>query len=194
MAQIEAGELNRAAEEARRLASEANARASRANKDAEKEHMARVELVKSMQWRTLSKEQKEALCGSLSPGFIPYPAFQSGDIEGFQYAIQFAKTLSGCRNGHAGKENKDAKPAGEGLGSYPVPVEGVWLGAAKADPRLLASINRLLKGLRSSGVRVEGLDRTRGAGEILVGHMPLPAVEALTLTENDASSNSSNAP
>jgi len=150
-----------------------------AKEQTEKERLARVELEKSIQWRTLSREQKEAMCASLSPGFMPSPAFQNGDIEAYQYAIQFAEVLRGCQNGRLVKEDKNAKPSVEGIGSYPVPVDGVWLGTANADRKSLASINRLLRGLRDSGVKVEGLDSTRFAGEILVGHMPLPPVEAL---------------
>jgi hypothetical protein len=73
------------------------------NEQIEKERTARVELEKSIQWRALSREQKEALCRSLSPGFIPVPVFQNGDIEALQYARQFARAISGCRDGHLGK-------------------------------------------------------------------------------------------
>jgi hypothetical protein len=156
--------------------------AAQLRKEAEQEHLARVQLEKSMMWRHLSKEQGDALCSVIPTKLVDRITVTSSsqDSEAFRYAVDFNEALRRCAQA-AGLQ----LPGGVGNSFWGQSVAfGVWVRFLKHltldDPKsndvmLNPGKRRALaisvrKALEAHGIKVEGIsDEGRGLVDICVG-------------------------
>ena len=157
-----------------------------ARKEAAKSDLARVQLEKSLQWRTLSQKQQSAICSVISPAM----AEKSGvvtlgehDQESLRYAREFAGALRHCASPNT---PIPATPSVGGFGEWPSPMRfGVWIGYRERDNNIvatnLAARKRAAFSLRSilekSGVKISGVSSlayTASSLEIYVGPLEPP--------------------
>ena len=80
-------------------AADANEKAAKANETAEREKLARIELEEKVSWRTLSKEQRQALISNLSvfAGQLADCSFLSNDMEAFSFSSEIAGALRAAK-------------------------------------------------------------------------------------------------
>lgn len=150
-----------------RLVALADERAERANEKAEAEHLARVQLEKSMEWRHLTESQKQAVCSVFSPAGANQSSILSApeDPEAWSYANEFAEQITSCavsggfaRGGHLGRI------------AWSSTIFGVWVRFSRspspsvplAKRRALAT--SLAKKLSEIGVKIEGISNEEPAG------------------------------
>jgi hypothetical protein len=128
--------------QANERASLANERASKAEEHAAALDLARVQIEKSMEWRHLSKEAKNALCTILPPPtqevqVMVVTLFE--DPEPRQYALEFADAIGACFH------MPTRGPMGA-VTSWPSPMKfGVWIEFPPGDAHLASSLRLALE-------------------------------------------------
>ncbi|HLN00982.1 MAG TPA: hypothetical protein VK335_16960 [Bryobacteraceae bacterium] len=119
-----AGEANRQAGEAKERAAAGEKEASRLNKSAEDERIARVNIQRQLEWRSITPEQRRKIKEQLVPAF-PTALVQimaiMGDGEGSEYAEQLADALSPGWAIHIGSISPSGGRLPEGLHIYAAP-------------------------------------------------------------------------
>ena len=177
-----------------RFTSVANESAEEAKAQAAASNLARVQLVKNMQWRHLTTAQADTFCRAMPPEsklnilFVNITSI-SGDIETTEYADEFIAALRECTKSRR-------HPFSRTLGaSSPGPLFGVWIkyragpDSPNATPGSIvehAAARRSLaasvaKSLAQSGVSVSGIDTSGWILEIYVGPRPPLATDAKTV-------------
>jgi hypothetical protein len=136
--------------------------AEQLRKDAECEHLVRVQLEASMEWRRLSKEQENKLCSVLGPQHSKEYRVVSiaDDMEAWWYSNNIRDALNRCAG---------LKPGLQGVGymaHWPLtapPLFGVWIAFDAAStstisvPARRSAATNLRRKLEASGVNVAGL-------------------------------------
>lgn len=176
--QIE-GLLNKEAGQARSEASHANERASRnekeaaqLRKDAESEHIARLELQARYEWRRLTAQQAKALCNDLKPRFANrlYVIATALDPEAWQYGKDLVSAFARCG---LLENNMAAGPAG---GIIPAPGRfGVLLKIGDVEAVTGKSLRLILQ---KNGIAVGKMEiipgAHKGSGNLVLFVCPRP--------------------
>lgn len=151
-----------------------DARAADAENKAEDERLARVQLEKSMQPRSLSNDQKTSICRALGPenAVNVLVEFPTADMqEAYTYAEDFTAAINACVK----NRNWTMGPLGAGP-TEPI-KRGLWLKFDSGVPETRRLALLLENVLGSAGVPVNGTSpgtAKPGTVTILVGFKPQP--------------------